>query len=181
MTESSVEAAKWYVVNVYSGLERNVVEGIKFQAGKRGLLDRFEDFLVPTEQTVEMRRNAKVTVTRNCFPGYVFVKVRMSDDVWSLICGVPRVNGFLGTKKPQPVPEAEIARVMEQVRESQEKPRSVIAFEVGEMVKVCEGPFTSFTGTIEEVDELKERLTVSIMIFGRPTPIDLEFNQVEKA
>lgn len=181
MAEASVENAKWYVVSVYSGLEKSVVEGIKFQAGKRGLLDRFEDFLVPSEQTIEMRRNTRVTVTRNCFPGYVLVKVRMSDEVWSLICSVPRVNGFLGAKKPQPVPESEVARVMAQVRESQEKPRNVISFETGEVIKVCEGPFTSFTGTIEEVDDQKERLTVSIMIFGRPTPIELEFNQVEKA
>lgn len=181
MAETAPEIAKWYVVSVYSGLENSVVEGIKFQAGKRGLLDQFEDFLVPCEQTVEMRRNTKVTVKRNCFPGYILVKVHMSDEVWSLICSVPRVNGFLGAKKPLPVSEAEIARVMNQVKESQEKPRNVISFETGEVVKVCEGPFTSFSGTIEQIDEEKERLTVSVMIFGRPTPIELEFDQVEKA
>lgn len=173
--------AKWYVVSVYSGLENSVIEGIKLQAGRKGLLDQFEEFLVPSEQVMEIRRNTKVTVDRKCFPGYILIKMRMSDELWALICNVPRVNGFLGAKRPQPVSEAEIARIFDKVNESKEKPRSAIVYEIGEVVKVCEGPFTSFTGTIEQLDELRERMTVSVMIFGRPTPIDLEYSQVEKA
>lgn len=172
--------AKWYVVSVYSGLEKSVVEGIKLQASRKGLLDQFEEFLIPSEQVVEMRKNAKVTVEKKCFPGYLLVKVRMSDEIWALICNVPRVNGFLGSKRPLPVSETEIARIFERVKESQERPHNTIEFEIGEVVKVCEGPFTSFTGTIESLDEERERMTVSVMIFGRPTPIDLEFSQVEK-
>lgn len=173
--------AKWYVVSVYSGLENSVIEGIKQQASRKGLLDQFEEFLVPSEQVVEVRRNAKVTVERKCFPGYILVKVRMSDEIWALICNVPRVNGFLGSKRPLPVSEAEVARIFDKVNESKEKPRSTVVYEIGEVVKVCEGPFTSFTGTIEQLDDQRERMVVSVMIFGRPTPIDLEFSQVEKA
>lgn len=175
-----MEPAKWYVISVYSGLENSVVEAIKTQATRKGLLDQFEDFLVPCEQVVEVRRNTKVTMSRNYFPGYILVKVCMSDEIWSLICSIPRVNGFLGAKKPLPVSESEISRIFAQVKESYERPRNTLTFESGEIVKVCDGPFTSFSGTIEEVDQQKERLTVSIMIFGRPTPIELEFDQVEK-
>lgn len=172
--------SKWYVISVYSGLENSVVEAIKSQALKRGLLDEFEDFLVPSEQVVEIKRGKKVAKNRNYFPGYILVKVNMTDEVWSLICSVPRVNGFLGSKRPLPVPESEISKIFEQVAESQEKPRNIMTFETGEVVKVSDGPFTSFTGTIDEVDDTKQRLKLSIMIFGRPTPIELEFSQVEK-
>lgn len=173
-------AAKWYVISVYSGLENSVVEAIKTQANKKGLLERFEDFFVPSEQVMEVKKGVKTTMDRTCFPGYILLKAQMSDELWSFICGVPRVNGFLGAKKPLPVPETEILRIMEQVKESHEKPRNTVTFEVGEVVKVCDGPFTSFTGTIEEIDPERERLTVSVTIFGRPTPIELEVDQVEK-
>jgi transcriptional antiterminator NusG len=173
--------AKWYVVSVYSGLEGSVVEAIKTLAAKRGLFDAFEDFLVPSEQVVEIKRGSKVTKNKNYFPGYILVKVCMSDEVWSLICSVPRVNGFLGSKRPLPVSEAEIGRIIEQVEASLEKPRNIILFEIGEVVKVCDGPFSSFSGAIEEVDEARQRLTLSVMLFGRPTPIELEFDQVEKS
>jgi transcriptional antiterminator NusG len=174
-------SAKWYVVSVYSGLENSVVEAIKSQALKKGLLDAFEDFLVPSEQVVEVKRGEKVTKNKNYFPGYVLVKVCMTDEVWSLICGLPRVNGFLGYKSPQPIQEAEVARIFAQVKEAQEKPRNIVTFEVGEVVKVCDGPFSSFSGAIEEIDEERQRLTLSVTIFGRPTPIELEFSQIEKA
>lgn len=173
-------SSKWYVISVYSGLENSVVEAIKFQAEKKGLLELFESFLVPSEKIVEVKRGAKVTKDKNYFPGYILVKVVMTDEVWSLICSVPKVNGFLGAKKPLPVPESEINRIFEQVKESIDKPRKTLIFEVGEIVKVSDGPFTSFSGSVENVDETRERLTVSVMIFGRPTPIELEFDQVEK-
>ncbi|MDR0632894.1 MAG: transcription termination/antitermination protein NusG [Holosporales bacterium] len=176
-----ISAAKWYVVSVYSGLESSVVEAIKALALKRGLLDTFEEFLVPSEQVVEIKRGSKVTKNKNYFPGYILVKVCMSDEVWSLICSVPRVNGFLGAKRPLPVSETEINQILAQVEASLEKPRNIILFEVGEVVKVCDGPFSSFSGSIEEIDETRQRLTLSVMLFGRPTPIELDFDQVEKA
>lgn len=174
-------AAKWYVISIHSGFENSVVSVIKERAAKKGLLEQFEDFLIPSEQIVEVRKGTKTTVDKKCFPGYILVKAYMSDEVWSFICSIPRVNGFLGAKKPLPVSEAEINRIVEQVKESHEKPRSVITFEIGEMIKVADGPFTSFTGRIEDIDSERERLTVSVTIFGRPTPIELEMDQVEKA
>ncbi|MDR0631165.1 MAG: transcription termination/antitermination protein NusG [Holosporales bacterium] len=176
-----MEASKWYVVSVYSGLENGVVSGIKTLAAKKGLIDQIDDIVIPTEDVVEVRRGNKVTSKKSYFPGYVLLKARLSDELQSLICGVPRVNGFLGAKKPLPVSESEIARIFEQIKESQERPRSKVSFETGEVVKVNDGPFASFSGAIEAVDHQKERLTVSVMIFGRPTPIEFEFCQVEKA
>ncbi|MDR1908247.1 MAG: transcription termination/antitermination protein NusG [Holosporales bacterium] len=175
-----MESTKWYVVSVYSGLENGVVDAIKTLAARKGLIDQIEDIIVPTEETVEVRRGTKVTVNRSYFPGYVLLKANLTDELWSLICSVPRVNGFLGAKKPLPVSESEISRIFAQVKESHERPRNKLSFEVGEVVKVTDGPFTSFSGAIEAVDSLKERLTVSVMIFGRPTPIELEYSQVEK-
>jgi transcriptional antiterminator NusG len=172
--------AKWYVISVFAGLENSVVEAIKAQAMRSGVLDAFEEFLVPSEQIIKQRRGSKITMLKSYFPGYVLVKVRMSDKIWSMICSVPRVSGFLGAKTPQVVSEAEINRIMEQVKNADERPRSVVSFEIGEVVKVCDGPFSSFSGVIENVDDEKQRLKLSIAIFGRPTPIELEFNQVEK-
>lgn len=176
-----MDSAKWYVVSVYSGLESGVVNGIKTLAAKKGLIDQIDDIVVPTEDVVEIRRGTKVTAKKNYFPGYVLLKARLSDELQSMICGVPRVNGFLGGKKPLPVSESEVSRIFEQIKESHERPRNKISFEVGEIVKVNDGPFSSFSGAIESVDMQKERLTVSVMIFGRPTPVDFEFGQVEKA
>ncbi len=174
-------AAKWYVVNVYSGFEKKVVQAIREQAEKKGIVDRFEDILVPSEEVVEIRRGAKVNAERNYFPGYVLVKMQLDDETWHLVRNIPRVSSFLGAKgKPSPISEAEVNRILRQVQDSVEKPRHSIHFEIGEQVRVSDGPFTSFSGIVEEVDTEKGRLKVSVMIFGRPTPVELEYGQVEK-
>ena len=173
--------ARWYVVNVYSGFEKKVVQSIREQAEKKGLSDRFEELLVPSEEVVEIRRGAKVNTEKNYFPGYVLIKMELSDETWHLVRDIPRVSGFLGAQgKPSPISEAEVGRILRQVQDSIEKPRHTITFEVGEQVRVCDGPFTSFSGMVEDVDVEKGRLKVSVMIFGRPTPVELEFSQVEK-
>lgn len=174
-------AQRWYVVNVYSGFEKKVAQSIREQAEKKGLQERFGDILVPSEEVVEIRRGSKVNVERNYFPGYVIVKMDLNDETWHLVRNVPKVSGFLGGKgKPSPISEGEVSRIMRQVQESIEHPRHSISFEIGEQVRVCDGPFTSFNGVVEEVDTEKSRLKVSVMIFGRPTPVELEYNQVEK-
>ncbi len=173
--------ARWYVVNVYSGFEKKVVQSIREQAEKKGLADRFEELLVPSEEVVEIRRGAKVNTEKNYFPGYVLIKMELSDETWHLVRDIPRVSGFLGAQgKPSPISEAEVGRILRQVQDSIEKPRHTITFEIGEQVRVCDGPFTSFSGMVEDVDVEKGRLKVSVMIFGRPTPVELEFSQVEK-
>jgi transcriptional antiterminator NusG len=173
---------KWYVVNVYSGFEKKVVQSIYEYAERKGLRDRFDDILVPTEEVVELRRGSKVNTERNYFPGYVLVKMILTDETWHLVREIPRVSGFLGAKgKPAPISQTEVNRILKQVQESVEKPRHTASFDVGEAVRIGDGPFTSFTGIVEEVDSEKGRLKVSVTIFGRPTPVDLEFGQVEKA
>lgn len=176
-----MRAAKWYVVNVYSGFEKKVVQALREQAEKKGISDRFEDILVPSEEVVEIRRGAKINAEKNYFPGYVLVKMYLDDETWHLVRSIPRVSSFLGAKgKPSPISEAEVKRILRQVQDSMEKPRHSISFEVGEQVRVSDGPFTSFSGMVEEVDVEKGRIKVSVMIFGRPTPVELEFGQVEK-
>lgn len=173
---------KWYVVHVYSGFEKKISEQIKAQALQKGLADRIGDILVPTEQVTEVKRGQKVETERKFFPGYVLVKMDMTDDTWHLVRDTPKVTGFLGARnKPQPIPEAEAMRMVQQLTETAEKPRRpAVVYEVGEQVRVADGPFTSFNGTVEEVDEEKGRVKVSVSIFGRSTPVELEYAQVEK-
>ncbi len=174
-------AARWYVLHVYSGFEAKVAEAIRDKAAKQGIEDRIEDIMVPTEEVVEIKRGQKVNSERKVFPGYVLAKMDMSDQIWHLVKDTPKVTGFLGGgNKPVPISEKEAARLMTQLQEGIEKPRAAITFDIGEKVKVMEGPFASFEGMVEEIDEAKGRLKVSVSIFGRATPVELEFSQVEK-
>ncbi|MEO5338229.1 MAG: transcription termination/antitermination protein NusG [Magnetospirillum sp. WYHS-4] len=174
-------AARWYVIHVYSGFEKKVASSIEEQARQGGMADLIDQVLVPTEEVVEMRRGNKVNTERKFFPGYVLVKMEMTDQTWHLVKNTPKVTGFLGGRgRPSPISEAEASRIMHQVQEGIERPRPSIMFEVGEQVRVSDGPFTSFNGTVEEVDEERSRLKVSVSIFGRATPVELEYSQVEK-
>jgi transcriptional antiterminator NusG len=174
-------AKRWYVVHVYSGFEKKIAQQIKEQAAQKGLADQIDDVLVPSEEVVELRRGQKVNAERKFFPGYVLVKMELSDEAWHLVKDTPKVTGFLGSKtRPQPISEAEADRIMKQAQEGVERPRPAILFEIGEQVRVADGPFTSFNGTVEEVDEEKGRVKVSVSIFGRSTPVELEYGQVEK-
>jgi transcription termination/antitermination protein NusG len=173
---------RWYIVQAYSNFEKKVAESIREKAEQNGLSDRFEYILVPTEKVVEVRRGRKVDAERKFFPGYVLVKVEMNDEVYHLIKNLPKVTGFLGADKsrPMPIPEAEAMRILHQVQEGVERPKPSVSFEVGEQVQVSDGPFASFSGLVEEVDEARARLKVTVSIFGRATPVELEYNQVEK-
>ena len=174
-------AKRWYVVHVYSGFEKKIAQQIKEQAAQSGLADQFEEVLVPTEQVMEVRRGQKVNTEHKFFPGYVLVKMDLTDDAWHLVKNTPKVTGFLGSKtKPSPISEAEAIRILKQNQEGVERARPAVLFEIGEQVRVADGPFTSFNGTVEEVDEDKGRLKVSVSIFGRSTPVELEYAQVEK-
>lgn len=174
-------AARWYVLHVYSGFEGKVAEAIREKAQKQGIESRIEEIMVPTEEVVEIKRGQRVNAERKVFPGYVLAKMDMSDEIWHLVKNTPKVTGFLGGgNKPVPISEREAARLMTQLQEGIEKPRSAITFDIGEKVKVMEGPFASFEGMVEEIDEEKGRLKVSVSIFGRATPVELEYTQVEK-
>ena len=174
-------AKRWYVVHVYSGFEKKIASHIQEQAAQKGLSDHFEQILVPSEDVTEMRRGRKVNAERKFFPGYVLAKMELTDDAWHLVKDTPKVTGFLGTRnRPTPITAAEADRIMKQAQEGVERPRSALTFEIGEQIRVADGPFTSFTGMIEEVDEERQRLKVSVSIFGRSTPVDLDFTQVEK-
>jgi transcription termination/antitermination protein NusG len=173
---------RWYIVHAYSNFENKVAESIRDQAKQRGLSDFFEEILVPKEKVVEVRRGRKIDAERKFFPGYVLVKMELTDEAFHLIKNTPKVTGFLGADhKPMPISDAEAARILHQVQEGIERPKPAVSFEVGEQVRVTEGPFASFNGTVEEVDEARSRLKVGVSIFGRATPVELEFGQVEKS
>ncbi|MEM7124309.1 MAG: transcription termination/antitermination protein NusG [Pseudomonadota bacterium] len=174
-------AHRWYIVHCYSGFEKKVAQSIQEQALQQGLEDMFENVLVPSEEVVEMRGGKKVSSERRFFPGYVLVRMDMTDQTWHLVRNTPKVTGFLGSgQKPTPIPDHEAERVMSQVQEGVERPRPSITYEIGETVRVADGPFTSFNGTVQEVDEERARLKVAVSIFGRATPVELEYTQVEK-
>lgn len=174
-------AARWYVVNVYSGSEKKVAQSLREQAVLKKMEDKILDILVPSEEVVEIKKGARVNSERKFFPGYILVKMEMSDECWHVVKNTPRVSGFLGSRnKPQPISDAEAERIIKQMEEGVERPQTVIDFEVGEQVRVNDGPFASFIGVVDEVDAEKSRLKVSVSIFGRYTPVELEFSQVEK-
>ncbi|APF37886.1 transcription termination/antitermination protein NusG [Chelatococcus daeguensis] len=173
---------RWYIVHAYSNFENKVAQSLRDQAQQRGLEDKFEEILVPTEKVVEVRRGRKIDTERKFFPGYVLVKCDLTDEVYHLIKNTPKVTGFLGAdkSKPLPIPDHEAERIKGQVAEGVERPKSSVHFEVGEQVRVADGPFASFSGVVEEVDEGRARLKVAVSIFGRATPVELEYGQVEK-
>ena len=173
--------AKWYIVHTYSNFEKKVAEEIKRQAKLQDLEDLVEDVLVPTEEVVEVRRGHKVNAERKFLPGYVLLRAKLTDEVYHLVKNVAKVTGFLGQgNKPMALRQGEVDRILNQVTEGAERPKSTISFEIGEQVRVSDGPFTSFNGVVEEVDEARSRLKVAVSIFGRATPVELEYTQVEK-
>jgi len=174
-------AQRWYIVHAYSNFEKKVADSIKERALAEGLEDLFEEVLVPMEEVVELRRGRKVHAERKFFPGYVLVKMEMNDQTYHLIKDTPKVTGFLGTEnKPTPISEDEATHILQQVQEGVERPKPSVTFEVGEQVRVADGPFASFNGLVEDVDEERARLKVAVSIFGRATPVELEYGQVEK-
>lgn len=174
-------AKRWYIVHTYSNFEKKVAEAVREKAAAKGLSEDIEEILVPTEKVVEVRRGRKTDAERKFFPGYVLVRMEMSDEAYHLIKNTPKVTGFLGSDtKPVPISDAEAERIAHQVQEGIERPKPSIHFDIGEQVRVADGPFTSFNGTIEEVDEERSRVKVAVSIFGRATPVELEYGQVEK-
>ena len=172
---------QWYIVQTFSGFEQKVAETLKSTIKKNELSDKIEDVLVPIHEVTEVKRGKRVQRKKKYFPSYILVKMEMSKELYHMIKNIQKVTGFLGTLgKPTPVQEKEINKIMGNIKEGTLAPKTLVTFDIGEQVKVCEGPFASFSGLVEEVDEEKSRLKVSVSIFGRPTPIDLEYNQVEK-
>lgn len=174
-------SARWYVVNVYSGSEKKVAESLREQIILKNMQDKILDVFVPTENVVEIRKGKKVDAERKFFPGYILVRMEMSDETWLVVKSTPRVSGFLGSRnKPQPISDSEVEKIMNQIKEGIEHPQTNVTYETGEQVRVNDGPFASFVGVVEDVDTEKSRLKVSVSIFGRYTPVELEFSQVEK-
>lgn len=174
-------AMRWYVLHVYSGFENKVAEAVVEKARQVGLEDRVGQIMVPMEEVVEVRRGQKVNAERKFFPGYVLAKLDMNDEVWHLVKDTPKVTGFLGAgNKPSPISEKEANQLLQQIQEGVERPRRTVLFDIGEEVKVAEGPFASFNGVVEDIDEEKGKIKVSVSIFGRATPVELDFSQVEK-
>jgi transcriptional antiterminator NusG len=179
---SDVTEKRWYVVHAYSGFEQQVMRMLKERIRRSGLDDSFGDVLVPTEEVVEMRDGQRRKSDRKFFPGYVLVNMAMTDETWHLVKSVPKVMGFIGgsSDKPAPITEAEADAILQRVQEGVDKPRPKVLFEPGEVVRVVDGPFNDFNGVVEDVDYDKSRLKVAVLIFGRSTPVELEFGQVEK-
>ncbi len=175
-------ATNWYIVHAYSNFEKKVAESIRQSAREKGLEDMIEEVFVPTEEVTEVRRGRKINTERRFFPGYVLVKMELNENTYHLIKDTPKVTGFLGAgQKPMPVPQKEVDRIRGVMEEGEARPRPSITFEIGETVRVTDGPFASFSGIVEDVDEAATRLKVAVSIFGRATPVELEFTQVEKA
>lgn len=174
-------AKKWYVIHAYSGFEKKVKLALEERIRLKGLSDCFEEILVPSEEVVELRKGKKVTSERKFFPGYVLVRMDLDDETWHLVNETPKVTGFLGGGgRPSPLTDRDVEKILRQVQDGMEKPKPKVTFTVGENVRVVDGPFVSFNGLVEEVDEDKTRLKVSVSIFGRATPVELDFVQVEK-
>ena len=182
MEQQKTELHKWYIIHTHSGFEAKVINNIKEEIKKKSLSDYFEDFLVPTQKTLEIKKGKKVEGEKKFYPGYILIKMHMNDDAWHLVKKTSKVSGFLGAaNKPVPLRDEEAERILGQVKEGVESVVSTISFEVGETVKVADGPFASFNGIVEEVDADRSRLKVAVSIFGRATPVELEYTQVEKS
>ncbi len=173
---------RWYVVHAYSGFEKSVQRALIDRVNRSGMQDSFGQILVPVEEVIEMRNGQKTVTERKFFPGYVLVEMEMNDESWHLVKSTPKVTGFVGgtANKPAPISEKEVAKIMQQMQEGVEKPRPKVLFEIGEVVRVKEGPFTDFHGSVEDANYEKNKLRVSVTIFGRATPVELDFAQVEK-
>lgn len=173
---------RWYVVHAYSGFEKSVQRALTERVARSGMQDKFGQILVPVEEVIEMRGGQKAVSERKFFPGYVLVEMEMDEDSWHLVKSTPKVTGFVGgsANKPTPISDKEVDKIMQQMQEGVEKPRPKVLFEVGELVRVKEGPFTDFNGSVEEVNYDKSKVRVSVTIFGRATPVELDFAQVEK-
>ena len=173
----------WYIVHAYSNFEKKVAESIKERAALADLESSFEEIIVPTEEVIEIRRGRKINSEKRFFPGYVLVYMNLTDETFHLVKNTPKVTGFLGSDhgtKPHPVSQEEVDRIINRIKEGSESPRPSVTFEIGEQVRVSDGPFASFNGSVEEVDEERTKLKVAVSIFGRPTPVELQYSQVEK-